>query len=45
MDMILEVRREAKSRKDFATSDRIRDRLKDLGVTIKDTKDGTEWSL
>ena len=45
MDMILEVRREAKARKDFATSDNIRDRLKGLGVTIKDTKDGTEWSM
>ena len=45
MDMILEVRREAKARKDFATSDSIRDRLKELGVTIKDTKEGTEWSM
>ena len=45
MDMVLEVRREAKARKDFVTSDRIRDRLKELGVTIKDTRDGTEWSL
>ena len=45
MDMILEVRREAKARKDFTTSDSIRDRLKELGVTIKDTKEGTEWSM
>ena len=45
MDMILEVRREAKSRKDFATSDKIRDRLNSLGITIKDTKEGTEWSI
>ena len=45
MDMILEVRREAKARKDFATSDSIRDRLKELGVTIKDTKEGAEWSM
>lgn len=45
MDMILEVRKDAKSRRDFATSDKIRDRLKEIGVTIKDTKDGAEWSL
>ena len=45
MDMILEVRRDAKARKDFAVSDRIRDRLKELGVTVKDTKEGTEWTL
>lgn len=45
MDMILEVRREAKGRKDFATSDSIRDRLKALGISIKDTKEGTEWSM
>ena len=36
---------EAKSKKDWATSDRIRDELAALGFTIKDTKEGTEWSL
>lgn len=45
MDMILEVRKEAKARKDFAVSDGIRDRLKAIGITIKDTKEGTEWSM
>lgn len=45
VEMVLEVRKEAKSKKDFATSDMIRDRLTALGVTIKDTKEGTEWSL
>lgn len=43
--MILEVRKVAKSNKDFATSDLIRDKLKALGVQIKDTKDGVEWTL
>ena len=44
MEMILEVRKDAKSRKDYATSDLIRDRLKALGISIKDGKEGTEWS-
>jgi cysteinyl-tRNA synthetase len=43
--MVLEVRKEAKAKKDWATSDLIRDRLKEIGVNIKDTKEGTEWSL
>lgn len=45
VEMVLEVRKEAKAKKDWATSDLIRDRLKEIGVNIKDTKDGTEWSL
>lgn len=45
VEMVLEVRKEAKAKKDFATSDMIRDRLNGLGVSIKDTKEGTEWSI
>ena len=45
MEMLLEVRSGAKKNKDFATSDLIRDRLNKLGITIKDTKEGTEWSV
>ena len=45
VDLLLEVRREAKSRKDWATSDLIRDRLGAIGFEIKDTKEGTEWKL
>ena len=45
MQMVLDVRATAKSNKDWATSDRIRDSLKALGVSIKDTKDGCEWSI
>ncbi len=45
MNMVLEQRRAAKAAKNWATSDRIRDELNALGITIKDTKDGTEWSL
>ncbi len=41
----MEVRAEAKGRKDWATSDLIRDRLAALGFNVKDTKNGVEWSL
>jgi cysteinyl-tRNA synthetase len=45
VNMVLEQRKAAKAAKDWATSDRIRDDLKSLGILIKDTKDGTEWTL
>lgn len=43
MDIIINLRLEAKKNKDFTTSDKIRDELKNLKVVLKDTKDGTEW--
>ena len=45
MDMVLEERAKAKAAKDWAQSDSIRDHLKALGITVKDTKDGAEWTL
>ena len=45
MDMVLEERAKAKAAKDWAASDAIRDHLKALGITVKDTKDGAEWTL
>ena len=33
----------AKAAKDYAASDRIRDQLAQLGITLMDTKDGTTW--
>ena len=45
MGMVLEERKAAKEAKDWATSDRIRDALKALGIQIKDTKDGATWSI
>ncbi|NTV24705.1 MAG: cysteine--tRNA ligase [Chlorobiaceae bacterium] len=44
MSVLLELRKEARARKDFATSDRIRDLLIDKGIELKDTKEGTTWS-
>ena len=45
IDMLLNMRLEAKRNKDWGTSDKIRNELTALGFTIKDTKDGFEWSL
>lgn len=45
IDMILQVRMEAKANKDWATSDKIRDELVKLGVIVKDKKDGYDWEL
>jgi len=45
MQIVLEQRTEAKKRKDFATSDQIRDLLLAGGISIKDTKEGTIWQV
>lgn len=45
VDFLLNLRLEAKSNKNWATSDRIRARLTELGFVIKDTKDGFEWEF
>ena len=43
IDLLVEVRSEARQQKLWAFSDLIRDRLKELGVTIEDSKEGTSW--
>ena len=45
VDMLLEERMKAKANKDWATSDKIRNTLADLGFEVKDTKDGFTWRL
>ncbi|MEF9985890.1 MAG: cysteine--tRNA ligase [Bacteroidales bacterium] len=45
INMVLNERTTAKANKDWAKSDQIRDNLKVLGVQIKDTKDGVEWTI
>jgi cysteinyl-tRNA synthetase len=45
MEIILGIRNEAKAKKDFATSDKLRDDLAKNKITIKDTKDGVNWSI
>lgn len=44
MQLLLSIRNESKSKKDFATSDKIRDELLKLNYIIKDEKSGTTWS-
>ena len=45
IDAMMNVRKAARANKDWTTSDRIRDELKNAGIQIKDTKEGYEWSL
>ncbi len=45
MSIIAEMRAEARANKDWAKSDMIRDRLSEVGITIKDGKDGAKWEI
>jgi cysteinyl-tRNA synthetase len=44
MDLVLDLRQQARANKDWALSDKIRDGLAAAGITIKDSKDSTTWS-
>lgn len=44
MNFIVTLRNEAKSVKDYATSDKIRNGLQKIGFQLKDSKEGTNWS-
>ena len=43
MKLLIELRAEARKKKDFATADRIRNGLAEMGVTLEDRPGGTEW--
>jgi len=45
MEMLLHLRQEAKQNKDFALSDKIRDELGKIGISVKDKKDGADWEI
>ena len=45
VNMLIGMRNEARANKDFALSDKIRDQLTDLGINLKDGKDGTTFSI
>lgn len=45
MNIIIQLRQQAKENKDFATSDRIRELLKKINIEVKDGKDGSSWSV
>ncbi|WP_425459969.1 cysteine--tRNA ligase [Lactobacillus xujianguonis] len=44
IDQLVKKRDEARKNKDWATSDQIRDQLKEMGITIQDTPQGTRWT-
>jgi len=43
--LLLQMRIDARQKKDFELADRIRDAMINLGIEVKDTKDGFEWKL
>ena len=45
VEMLLNMRLEAKAAKDWATSDKIRDNLTAIGIRVKDRKDGFDWEI
>ncbi len=45
MNLIIEIRKQARTDKNWALSDKIRDELSLIGITIKDTKDGSSWTI
>lgn len=45
MKLIIEMRHDARARKDWATSDKIRDTLAEVNIQLKDSKEGTDWKI
>ncbi len=45
VDLLLEIRKNAKANKDWNTSDLIRNKMNEAGFDVKDTKDGFEWKI
>jgi len=45
MQIIIELRKNARDNKDWGTSDLIRDKVADAGITIKDSREGTSWTI
>ncbi|MNY02301.1 Cysteine--tRNA ligase [compost metagenome] len=45
MDLVLDMRKDARENKDWSTSDKIRDRLTEAGIVVKDGKEGVTWTV
>lgn len=45
VELLLELREDARRSNDYGTADKIRDRLGELGILVEDTKDGPTWKL
>jgi len=45
MNLILEIRQDARAKKDWTTADKIRDKLKEFNIILKDTREGVVWEF
>ncbi len=45
MKIIIDLRQDAKNRKEWAASDKIRNDLKNAGIILKDLKEGADWEI
>ena len=45
IELLIETRAALRKERQFALADQLRDRLRDLGVALEDTADGTKWRL
>ncbi|MHA1367184.1 MAG: CysS/YqeB C-terminal domain-containing protein [Candidatus Heimdallarchaeota archaeon] len=45
MQFVVELRDEARKNKDYATSDKIRDKLNELNIVLEDSPKGTIWKI
>lgn len=45
IELLIEIRQNARDQKDWDTSDKIRDRLKELDIEIQDSREGTSWKF
>lgn len=45
VELLITIRNGVRNNKDWATSDLIRDKLLELGIQLKDSKEGTTWSI
>jgi cysteinyl-tRNA synthetase len=45
IELVLEVRQDARGRKDWETADKIRDRLEHLNIELQDSRTGTTWKI
>ncbi|MEC8683887.1 MAG: cysteine--tRNA ligase, partial [Bacteroidota bacterium] len=45
IELLIQLRKEARANKDFATSDQIRDQLLELGIQLKDGREGTTYTF
>ncbi len=45
VELLIQLRKDARDNKDFATSDKIRDQLAEMGIQLKDGKEGTTFSV